>query len=38
MDFFEKEIIIRAKAGEKLKIGKSDGCLISNYYTYNVVK
>jgi len=36
--FFEKEITIKAKPGEMIEIGQSQGCIINYYYRYNVVK
>ena len=36
--YFEKEIIIKAKPGETLLIGKSEGFLSIYYYSYNVIK
>ena len=35
--FFEKEIVIKSKPGDKIRIGESDGFHISYYYYYNVV-
>ena len=35
--FFEKEIVIKSKPGDKIGIGESHGFLISYYYYYNVV-
>ena len=35
--FFEKEIVIKSKHGDKIGIGESDGFLSSYYYYYNVV-